>query len=386
MTSDRLHSHEILPDDASAWLVGRVWSTAMNGPCVVLCEDGELRDLTALAPTLSALFEALPTRAEMRGQPSLGALDDYISDGGGTGPAGHLLAPCDLQAVKAAGVTFANSMLERVIEERAKGDPAAARAIREALEPIVGKSLKGLVPGSARAMEVKSALQEQGLWSQYLEVGIGEYAEIFTKSQPMSAVGCGAGIGISTHSDWNNPEPEIVLAVNSRGEIVGASLGNDVNLRDIEGRSALLLGKAKDNNGSCAIGPFVRLFDDRFTLATIETAQVALEVSGTDGFSMTGVSDMAEISRTPRDLVSQTINANHHYPDGFVLFLGTLFAPVADRDQPGGGFTHKSGDRVKISSPLLGALINTVDRCDRLPEWNFGIRALMENLAARGLL
>src|SRR5690606_27366505 len=106
-----------------------------------------------------------------------------------------------------------------------------------------------------------------GVWSQYLEVAIGKDAEIFTKTQPMASVGFGAQIGIHPESHWNNPEPEVVLAVARTGKIRGATLGNDVNLRDYEGRSALLLGEAKDQNASCAIGPFIRLFDETFSLA-----------------------------------------------------------------------------------------------------------------------
>lgn len=381
MTSLPLTPTDFLPDDAAAFLVGRVWVNAVAGPSVVYLDGRDLKDITALAPTMSALLEDLPSRDQMKSQPSLGSLDDFAN-----GTLGNLLAPCDLQAIKAAGVTFADSMVERVIEERAKGDSSAAEAIREELRPLIGDKLQGLVPGSPEAASVKQVLMARGYWSQYLEVGIGEFAEIFTKSQPMSAVGCGAEIGVSTHSNWNNPEPELVLAVNSRGEICGVTLGNDVNLRDIEGRSALLLGKAKDNNGSCAIGPFIRLVDDGFTLADAAAVQISLRVEGADGFVLEGTSDMARISRTPLDLVSQTLGDNHQYPDGFMLFLGTLFAPVKDRDAPGKGFSHHMGDVVTISTPKLGALSNKVARCNDIPPWTFGIGALMKNLAKRGLL
>jgi fumarylacetoacetate (FAA) hydrolase family protein len=380
-----LSAQLILPQDVSnAVLVGRVWVKAVNGPCPVLLRNGEVYDLSSLSPTLSGLLELSDVVARLSDVTKfavLGPLDQFLN-----GDAGELLAPADLQAVKAAGVTFADSMLERVIEEQAKGDPLRAQEIRGRLAPVLGDNLKGLVAGSEKAAEVKKLLQELGLWSQYLEVGIGPDAEIFTKAQPMSSVGCGATIGIHPKSDWNNPEPEIVLAVTSKGEIVGATLGNDVNLRDFEGRSALLLSKAKDNNASCSLGPFIRLFDDRFSLEDVKKAEIALSVEGPEGFTMTGVSPMAAISRSPEDLVSQLLNDNHQYPDGVVFFLGTMFAPVKDRRGAGLGFTHEIGDRVEISTPSLGRLINWVERSDRCARWEFGLGALMKNLAQRGLL
>ncbi len=382
----KLSANEILPADGGL-LLGRVWLKAIDGPCPVLIRNGIVHDLSVLSPTMSGLLEHTDLADALSGPfPELGLLDAFLSDGGNEGTAGALLAPCDLQAVKAAGVTFAGSMLERVIEERAKGEPERAEAIRAELAPVVGESLRGVVPGSEAAARVKKLLQERGLWSQYLEVGIGPDAEVFTKAQPMAAVGCGAEVGVNPISSWNNPEPEVVLAVNSRGEIKGAALGNDVNLRDVEGRSALLLGKAKDNNGACAVGPFIRLFDKDFTLADVEEATVSLSVTGEDGFLLEGESHMSLISRKPADLVRQTINNNHQYPDGFVLFLGTMFAPVKDRKAPGQGFTHEIGDVVRIASTRLGALVNTVRRSDQIPPWTFGTRALMENLARRGLL
>ena len=380
-----LRAQSILPQDADdALLVGRVWSKEAAGPCPVLYRSGSILDLTPLAPTISTLLEREELASTLRAATdlkALGTLDQFLD-----GSAGELLAPTDLQAVKAAGVTFADSMLERVIEEQAKGDPLRAQEIRGRLAPVLGDNLKGLVAGSAKAAEVKTLLQELGLWSQYLEVGIGPDAEIFTKAQPMSSVGCGATIGIHPKSDWNNPEPEVVLAVTSTGRIVGATLGNDVNLRDFEGRSALLLSKAKDNNASCALGPFIRLFDDSFTLDDVKGAEIALNVEGADGFVMTGLSPMAAISRSPEDLVSQLLNDNHQYPDGVVFFLGTMFAPVKDRRGAGLGFTHEIGDRVEISTPRLGRLINWVETSDRCPKWSFGLGALMKNLAQRGLL
>ncbi|HEX2147690.1 MAG TPA: fumarylacetoacetate hydrolase family protein [Pseudorhizobium sp.] len=386
MTSVKvLSAQTILPQDAdSALLVGRVWSKAAGGPCPVLVSRDRLLDLTSLSATLSGLLELEDLVEALRSHasfPDLGSLEQFFD-----GSAGELLAPTDLQAIKAAGVTFADSMLERVIEEQAKGDPLRAQEIRGRLAPVLGDNLKGLVAGSEKAAEVKKLLQELGLWSQYLEVGIGPDAEIFTKAQPMSSVGCGAQIGIHPKSDWNNPEPEVVLAVASTGKIVGATLGNDVNLRDFEGRSALLLSKAKDNNASCSIGPFIRLFDEKFTLEDVKQAEIALSVEGADGFTMTGLSPMAAISRSPEDLVSQLLNDNHQYPDGVVFFLGTMFAPVKDRRGAGLGFTHEIGDRVEISTPRLGRLINWVENSDRCPKWNFGLGALMKNLAQRGLL
>ena len=382
-----LAAKDILPDDPDAVLVGRVWSKAVDGPCVVLCRQGDLYDLTGLSPTVSGLLECDDLIAALSGAfPHLGALDEFLDLGDGTGRSGQLLAPCDLQAIKAAGVTFAGSMIERVIEERAKGDPSRAEAIRGELASILGGSLRGVLPGSEAAAAVKEKLQAAGMWSQYLEVGIGPDAEVFTKAPPMAAVGCGAEIGVHRASAWNNPEPEVVLAVNSRGRICGAALGNDVNLRDVEGRSALLLGKAKDNNASAAIGPFIRLFDDRFTIDTVAALHVGLEIAGADGFLLADHSDMGQISRPPASIVAQTLNANHQYPDGFVLFLGTMFAPTKDRDAPGQGFSHHWGDRVTIASAPLGRLVNTVRPCDEVAPWTFGTRALMQNLGRRGLL
>ncbi len=369
--------------------VGRVWRAAV-GPSVVTVRGGRVIDITSRAhPTMSALLEAPDVAAVIRASAGedLGALADLAA--ASVEPAGdatRLLAPCDLQAVKACGVTFAGSMVERVIEERAAGDPARAKAIRDRVAAVIGDSLRGLVPGSDKAREVKRVLIGEGLWSAYLEVGIGPDAEVFSKAQPMSAVGWGASVGLHPISRWNNPEPEVVLAVNSAGRIVGVTLGNDVNLRDVEGRSALLLGKAKDNNASASIGPFLRVFDASFGLDDVRRMDLSLTVEGADGFVMTGHSSMAEISRDPADLVAQTCGRHHQYPDGFLLYLGTLFAPVQDRDAPGQGFTHHLGDVVTIETPALGALVNTVRLSTEAPEWTFGTGALMRNLAGRGLL
>ncbi|MGB2203000.1 MAG: fumarylacetoacetate hydrolase family protein [Pseudooceanicola atlanticus] len=369
------------------WL-GRCWTPDAQGPAIVTLRDGQLIDITsATAPTVSHVLDLPDPAAHIRDAPGspLGALAE-IAANAPTPDRLHLLAPCDLQAVKACGVTFARSMVERVIEEKAAGDPARAEAIRARVGETIGDSLRNLRAGSPEAAEVKRTLQAEGLWSQYLEVGIGPDAEVFTKCPPMASVGTGAEIGLHPVSTWNNPEPEIVLAVSSAGRILGATLGNDVNLRDVEGRSALLLGKAKDNNASCAIGPMIRLFDGTWTLDDVRRAELTLTVEGTDGYSLTGHSSMSEISRDPEDLVAQTLGRHHQYPDGVVLFLGTLFAPTEDRDVPGEGFTHKAGDTVTISAPGLGSLTNIVRLSTEAPEWTFGTRALMANLAARGLL
>jgi fumarylacetoacetate (FAA) hydrolase family protein len=383
-----------LPDDLNdALLVGRVWrkTEQHEGPCVVVVRGGEVFDITATVPTTADLFErddAAQLARSATGVP-LGPVAQLIEANlpGAGAPAVRLLAPCDVQAIKACGVTFAVSLIERVIEEQAGGDPAKAKEVRETIASTIGTDLSKIKPGSEAAMKLKAELERRDAWSQYMEVGIGPDAEVFSKSQPMSAVGFGADVGLLAASVWNNPEPEIVLAVNSRGGIVGATLGNDVNLRDIEGRSALLLGKCKDNNGSCAIGPFVRLFDDTFSLDSVRTASVSLRVEGADDdFVLDGVSHMSEISRDPADLVAQTCGRHHQYPDGSMLFLGTMFSPIKDRDAPGGGFTHHLGDRVTISTPQIGALTNTVRLSTEIEPWTFGVRALYRNLAARGLL
>jgi fumarylacetoacetate (FAA) hydrolase family protein len=383
-----------LPADLSkALLVGRVWRGGdINGPCVVVVRGGELFDITAQAVTVSDLFERDDLVAFLRGVAgeSLGPVEALIANALLAVPeakAPQLLAPCDVQAIKACGVTFAVSLLERVSEEQAKGDAARADALRAALLQSIGADLSSIKPGSPAAEKLKQELINRGAWSQYMEVGIGPYAEVFSKSQPMSSVGFGADVGLHPDSKWNNPEPEIVLAVNSRAQAVGATLGNDVNLRDIEGRSALLLGKAKDNNGSCSIGPFIRIFDDSFSIDTVRNAEVRLSIQGAeDGFVLDGESRMREISRDPLDLVSQTSGAHHQYPDGFMLFLGTMFSPIKDRGAAGAGFTHRLGDRVTISSAALGALVNHVQLSSEIAPWTFGTRALYASLAARGLL
>jgi fumarylacetoacetate (FAA) hydrolase family protein len=386
-----MNGMRLLPEIGNGALVGRVWRRDAGGPAVVMVRDGHLIDVTSREfPTMRDLLEADDPAALVRQTKGedLGPIDAVATASiePSSENATRLLAPCDLQAIKACGVTFARSMIERVIEERAAGDPARAQEIRKRVAAIIGDSLRNLVPGSEEAVKVKRALIEEGLWSQYLEVGIGPDAEVFSKAQPMSSVGWGASVGLHPISNWNNPEPEIVLAVDSKGRVKGATLGNDVNLRDVEGRSALLLGKAKDNNASSAIGPFIRLFDDGFGIDDVRRAELELTVEGTDSFVLKGQSSMKEISRDPLDLVAQTIGGHHQYPDGFMLYLGTLFAPVEDRDVAGEGFTHKTGDIVSISTPALGTLMNIVRLATECPPWNFGTATLMKNLAGRGLL
>ena len=375
----------------SGTLLGRVDVPGV-GPSVAAIRGDAVFDITsALAPTCRDICEmddpaAHAAEAEGRRLGSLAEIAANSVETARSGAGAKFLAPCDLQVVKACGVTFAGSMVERVIEERAGGDPSLAESIRERIGRRIGAELRNINPGSARAGEVKEALIREGLWSQYLEVGIGPDAEVFTKCPVLSSVGPGAKIGIHPESRWNNPEPELVLVVNSRGRIVGVSLGNDVNLRDFEGRSALLLGKSKDNNASSAIGPFIRLLDDEFTLDDVRRMSIRMRVEGRDGFALDDTCRMEEISRDPEELASQTLNSNHAYPDGFVLFCGTPFAPTEDRDVPGEGFTHHIGDIVSIEAPEIGCLTNEVDVCGSCRRWDFSASHLMRNLAGRGLL
>lgn len=381
-----------LPVDGTAGaLAGRVWRPDVDGPSVVAIRADGVYDLSRHAATMRDLAERTDAAAVVTSAPAerIGTLADLLAN---TPEASRdaskpwLLSPVDLQAVKAAGVTFARSMVERVIEEQAKGAPEKAEAIRATVEKQLGGDLRKLKPGSPQALELKKALIAAGAWSQYLEVGIGEDAEIFTKAQPMSSVGHGMMAGLHPRSTWNNPEPEVVLVVSSAGKIVGATLGNDVNLRDFEGRSALLLSKAKDNTASAALGPFIRFFDASFTLDTVRAMTVRLRVEGTDGFVLEGSSSMREIARDPADLVGELIGATHQYPDGAVLYLGTMFAPTEDRGAKGMGFTHKVGDIVTIHAPELGALTNVMTHADKAPRWVFGAGDLMRNLARRKLI
>ena len=393
----KLTPQDVLPiDHERAILVGRAWVPGpIAGPSPVIVRGGLAHDVSRCYATTAALLDADDPVAAVHaaladpGTRPVGEVSAMLSNSAAMthDPArAAFLAPCDLQAVRACGVTFVASMLERVIEEHANGDPARADDIRATLGREIGASLSSVRPGSEEAQRVKALLVARNLWSQYLEVGIGPDAEVFNKAQPMSAVGLGAAVGVLESSSWNNPEPEVVLAVNSRGRIVGAALGNDVNLRDWEGRSALLLGRAKDNNASCAIGPFVRLLDASFSLDDLRSTEVEISIEGGDGFALTDRYSLRQISRDPEDLAGQAIGANHQYPDGLMLFLGTAFAPTRDRGAKGQGFTHAPGDVVRVRSDRLGALTNTVDFCHRIAPWTFGVSALLRNLSQRHLL
>jgi fumarylacetoacetate (FAA) hydrolase family protein len=392
-----LDARSALPDDHErAVLIGRAWVPGpLAGPSPVSISDGKVFDLSQVVPTSAELTNSENPAALVRSAltggraTAIGLVAEMLANSSADrrdANRAHFLSPVDLQAVRACGVTYIASMLERVIEEQAKGDPANADSIRRSLGEEIGAELRAIKPGSPEALRLKDSLIKRGMWSQYLEVGIGPDAEVFNKAQPMSAVGTGAEIGVLAASSWNNPEPELVLAVNHAGKVVGAMLGNDVNLRDYEGRSALLLGRAKDNNASCALGPFIRLLDPDYTVDHLRQTRIRVEVAGEDGFRVEGNYSVSQISRDPLDLAAQALNRNHQYPDGLVLFLGTAFAPLQDRDEPGHGFTHKLGDVVTVRSPTLGALSNRVNHCDKIEPWTFGVVDLMRNLSARGLI
>lgn len=383
-----LNRKNTLPtDESAASLIGRVWLPSdIPGPVVVALREGGVFDLSDSVSTVAELLNGDDILSRIKVGQKIGDVDEILAN---SGPDNRnpdkpwFLSPIDLQAIKAAGVTFVRSMIERVIEEMSKGDPTAAAEIRTKINAEIGGDIANVEPGSEAAERLKQALIERGLWSQYLEVGIGPYAEVFSKSQPMSSVGTGHEIGIHPESTWNNPEPEAVMVVNRHGTIVGATLGNDVNLRDFEGRSALLLGRAKDNNASSAIGPFIRLFDETFSLDDVRKMDIEVEIAGEDGFSWIAKSSLSEISRDVADLVGQTISKNHQYPDGLVLYTGTMFSPTKDRDAPGLGFTHKVGDIVTISAPKLGTLCNRVNLCSDIAPWNYGTSDLIRTLARR---
>jgi fumarylacetoacetate (FAA) hydrolase family protein len=383
-------SDEILP--GGGLLLGRVKMPGFAFPRVVTVRDGRVIDITDKdAPTVRDVCEKADPAAYVAAAPGrdIGSAADIADNSAPDKFFPHkpsFLSPIDLQAVKAAGVTFVVSLLERVIEEQARGDKAKADALRGEITGLIGTDLSKLVPGSDGAMQVKKALIEKGVWSQYLEVGIGPDPEIFTKCQPMSSVGPGADVGVLPISEWNNPEPEVALVVTSEGTIVGATLGNDVNLRDVEGRSALLLGKAKDNNASASLGPMIRLFDASFSLEDVKQSVISLNVTGEDGFVLEGSSSMSQISRTPESIVAALTGRHHQYPDGVVIYLGTMFAPVKDRGGVGKGFTHKPNDIVTIATPHLGILRNRVRLSTECPPWTYGASHLMRDLSKAGLL
>ena len=386
----------ILPDNMDrAILLGRLWMPSEEGPSPIIISEENVFDFSKVVPTVSEILNLdnplslIATLIKSNSLPLIGRVPDLLENTHADNRLPGLpyfLAPCDFQAVRACGVTFVSSMVERVIEEFADGNAIKSAEVRKKLTAEVGSQLNEIVPGSIAATKFKQSLISRGLWSQYLEVGIGPDAEVFNKAQPLSAVGSGAEIGIRSDSSWNNPEPELVLAINRAGKVIGVTLGNDVNLRDFEGRSALLLGKAKDNNASCSIGPFIRLFDESYTIDDARKTHIKVSIRGSDGYELEGNTDFSRISRDLLDLAGQAVNRSRQYPDGLMLFLGTDFAPTADRDIPDKGFTHKVGDIVSISNPQIGTLVNRVNFSEKVTPWTYGISDLARNLAKRKLI
>jgi fumarylacetoacetate (FAA) hydrolase family protein len=396
MSDPRTRTEHVLPASASeAALVGRLWDPG-RGPRLVAVAGEGLVDVTSLGPTMADLAERADPATdvlERAGDAPGWSLAEVLGSTAAEadrrrGAAGHLelerpvlLSPVDLQVIKAAGVTFVRSMVERVIEERVGGDMSRAAEIRAQLDGSIGRSISDVKPGSEEAFAVLAVMRENGLWSQYLQVGLGAHPEVFTKAPLLSSVGHGWDIGIAGISTWNNPEPELALVIDRDGTPKGATLGNDANLRDIEGASALLLPLAKDNNASASLGPFVRLFDSAFRLDDAASTTITMRIEGTDGFVLQATAPQGDISRPVSELVAHTLNRRHQYPDGVVLYCGTPFAPTEDRDAPGMGFTHHDGDLVSIGSPALGTLVNRVTPSEQAPVWHHGVRDLFRALA-----
>jgi len=385
----KLTAAQVLPSDGYAGtLVGRaLFPGVFPGPCVVAIREDGVHNISGTVPTMAQLLNApnpLATlQRALRNCVYLGPLESLLEN---STPSTHdplkpyLLTPIDLQAVKAVGLTFVNGLLQRFAD-----DNGGAATVAK-MEKAAGVALGKILPGSEEAARLRTALMEDGLWNDTLEVGFGPDVELFTKAQPLSAVGTGAEIAVLPTSKQTFAEPEVVLMLNADGKICGATLGCDMTARDVEARSLLLLGRAKDQNATCAVGPFIRLFDQTFSLPNVQGMNLTYAFEGADDAVFTDTGSMDQIGRGLITLARQVVNEHHGYPDGVALFTGCMFKAPSSRGASDTPFTHQVGDVVIIKASPLGTLINRVNTTDKVRPWSFGMSDLMANLANRQLL